>query len=236
MRTFTLSIVSLLLAGCAATEPDPRGVARDETLLSVSAIGRTETRPDEARFSVGVQSIGASAGAATTANNQAMARVVAAIEATGVGKDDLQTRALTVQRIDYGRDRGRFSADNVVEARIRNIGRVGAAIAAATEAGANVLSGPDLRVSDRERANLSAYAEAYKAARARAEAYAGAAGLEIARVLAISDGGEYGGPPMPYARNAMAETAPSPVSAPPIRAGTNTSEVSVRVDFALKRP
>ena len=67
---------------------------------------------------------------------------------------------------------------------------VGEAIAAATEAGANLLSGPDLRVSDREKASRSAYAAAYRAARARAEAYAGAAGLKIDRVLAIHDGGE----------------------------------------------
>ena len=76
--------------------------------------------------------------------------------------------------------------------------RVGEAVAAATEAGANLVGGPDLRISDREAASRSAYAAAYRAARARAEAYAGAAGLKIARVLTIQDGGEYG-VPMPYA-------------------------------------
>ena len=104
-----------------------------------------------------------------------------------------------------------------------------------TEAGANVLSGPNLRVSDRERASRSAYAAAYKAARSRAEAYAEAAGLKIDRILGIYDGGEYGMPePPPYAsRDVVAQSAapaPPPASFSP---GTSTTEVRVRVDFAL---
>src|SRR3546814_19628744 len=71
----------------------------------------------------------------------------------------------------------------------------GGAVAATTRAGANGLSGPTLRVSDQEAATKSAYAAAYRAARARAEAYAGAAGLKIDRVLTIRDGGD-SGPPM----------------------------------------
>ena len=91
-----------------------------------------------------------------------------------------------------------------------------------------------MRVSDREAANRSAYAAAYRAARSRAEAYAGAADLKIARVLAIRDGGEAGGP-IPYARDAMQEMAAVANAAPPpFNPGINSSEVSVRVDFALE--
>jgi uncharacterized protein YggE len=94
-----------------------------------------------------------------------------------------------------------------------------------------VLSGPDLRVSDPENANRSAYARAYKAARARADAYAQAAGLKVRRVLAIKESGE-GGMPPPYAGDMMAEAAQ--VAPPPIvRPGVNTSHVRIQVDFAL---
>ena len=221
------------LAACQQA-PDPRGVARDETLLTVGATGRAETRPDEARIQLGVQSLGANGGEASRANNDKMAKVSAALTALGIKPDDLQTRNLTLQRIDYGKDRGRFRADNVVEVRLRDMSKVGQAIAAATDAGANVLSGPELRVSDREAANRSAYAAAYRAAKSRAEAYAVAADLKIARVLAIRDGGEAGAP-IPYERDAMMSAAPSieAGNAPPFNPGLNTSEVRVRVDFAL---
>lgn len=40
------------LAACQPAASDPRGVDHDETLLTVSATGRAETRPDEARFTL----------------------------------------------------------------------------------------------------------------------------------------------------------------------------------------
>lgn len=223
------------LAGCQASQPDPRGVAKDETLLTVSATGRADTRPDEARLQLGVQSIAATAGAASEANRRKMEGVTSALVALGVKPDHLQTRNLSLQRIDYGRDRGHFRADNIVEVTLRDTDKVGAAVTAVTEAGANVMSGPDLRVSDREGSTRSAYAAAYRAARARADAYAGAAGLKVKRVLAIYDGGDSGVPP-PYARvgNAALEQSAAPVAPPaPFSVGMDVSEVRVRVDFAL---
>lgn len=234
MRHLIMTATAVLaLAGCNKPAADPRGVNHDETLLQVSAIGRAETRPDEARFIAGVSTIGASAAAATETNNATMNKVVAALTALGIAKDDLQTRSLTVSRIDYGRNRGRFEASNTVEVRVRKVDSAGAAVAATTQAGANVVSGPDLRVSDTEAANRSAYAAAYKAARARAEAYAGAAGLKIARVLAIRDGGDPGRP-IPYGYEARADMMPQAANAaPPVSAGLTESEVRVGVDFAL---
>jgi len=226
--------MALVLVACAACSrpPDPRGVARDEVLLQVSATGRTDTRPDEARFTAGVQTIAATAGAASTANNAAMTRVTRAVETLGVKPDDVQTRSITLSRIDYGPERGRYRANNLVEVRVRDLDRAGEAIAAATEAGANVLSGPNLGISDPEAASRSAYAAAYRAARARAEAYAGAAGLRVSRVLAIRDGGGGTVPPPYYGRESMDAMA-TQVSAPPVRPGMTASEVRVHADFAL---
>jgi uncharacterized protein YggE len=120
----------------------------------------------------------------------------------------------------------------MVEVRVRNLARVSEAIAATTEAGGNVLSGPNLSLANPEAASRSAYAQAYKAARARAEAYAEAAGLKVARVLAIRDGGETG--VFPHVGDAMGEAAVAQtVAPPPFRPGMNTSEVRVRADFAL---
>src|SRR5215218_4418972 len=198
MRNLSLALL-LPLAACQPAEPDPRGVDHDETLLTVTATGRADSTPDEARIQLGVQSLAASAQEASRANRDKMQHVTATLARLGVKPEDVQTRNLTLNRIDYGKDRGRFRADNVVEVRMRDTRRVGEAIAAATDAGANLLAGPDLRISDREKANRSAYAAAYRAARSRAEAYAGAAGLKIARVLAIHDVGEFG-VPTPYGR------------------------------------
>lgn len=119
---------------------------------------------------------------------------------------------------------------------MRQVDKAGAAIAAATGAGANVLSGPNLTVSDPEAATLSAHGLAYKAARAKADAYARAAGMRVARVVAIYDGGQGGTTQNAQAEVMMDRMAPPPIvqTAAPVMAGTNSSTITARVEFALR--
>lgn len=239
-KLFPTLVVALALGACGAAEPDPRGVGRDEVLVQVSATGRADTRPDEARFTVGVDTIAATSREASARNSATINKVAAALRGLGVKEDDLQTRSITLSRIDYGPNRGRFQANNLIDIRVRDIKRAGEALAAITEAGANVLSGPNLRVSDPENAARSAYAAAYRSARARAEAYAQAAGLKVVRVLAIRDGGEGGSGPWPPPEEAMSMDLQArnvaPVSAPPpVQPGVSTRQVQIRVDFALSK-
>lgn len=232
-RTFGILAVLLALAACNRPMPDPRGIDRGETLLTVTATGRAEAAPDQALFTAGLSNIAADAQAASGRNAETMNRITAALAKLNIPARDIQTRNLSVNRIDYGANRGRYEASNTIAVRVRDTARVGQAIAAATAAGANIVSGPNLSVADPEKASLGAYGMAYKAVRAKAEAYADAADLRISRVLAIRDGGDGGYMP-PVADMAVQTMAPPPVVAPPpVRAGTNISIVTVRVDFAL---
>jgi uncharacterized protein len=236
MRIFVLlTLSSLLLTGCGSRRhSDTRGVDHDEVLLRVSASGEAETRPDMAIFSAGVSSIAPTSEAATNANNAKMNKVMAAVEALGVKRDDTQTQALSVSRIGYGRNKGQFEASNTVSVKVRDIDKASAIIGAATGAGANILSGPNLTVDDKEAASKSAYAAAYKAARARADAYAQAAGLKVGRILSITDGSAMMLPMAEEMAYDAAAIRPQVTSVgPPIRAGLNTSNAQVRVDFAL---
>jgi uncharacterized protein YggE len=238
IRRALLLVMTLSLAACGGGDgghPNPRGVDRDETLLSVSASGRSETRPDMATFSAGIETFGATGAAASAANEDKMNKLVAALEAKGVAEKDIQTQSVSINRIDWGPKRGQYQATNQVSVRVRKVDQASAAIGAATGAGANLLNGPTLSQSDPEKGKLSAYGNAYKAARARADAYAEAAGMRVARVLAIRDGGGGGVGPQPYdyASEASASVE-SKEAGPPIRIGTDINEVSVSVDFALE--
>ena len=234
---------ALVLAACGETPYDPRGVDREETLLSVSATGEAETRPDEARFQAGVNNWPASARAASDANAEDIREIVAALRAAGVAENDIQTRNVGVQRIDYGDRRGQYQASNIVAVTVREVDRTGEVISAVTDGGANIVSGPDLRVAEPEKAANTAYGAAYKAARARAEAYAEAAGMEISRVLTIRDmGGAQGNrylpgavpvaPPPPPIATDVAMARPESGGGM-VMAGQTTSAVAVQVDFAL---
>lgn len=241
-----LAGLPLLLAACGQASPDPRGVDRAETLLSVSATGHAEARPDKAEFQAGIQTWARSAREASAANAEKIGEIVDALGKLGIAEKDIQTRAVSVDRIDWGDRKGQFQAVNTVNVTVRKVDTAGAAVAAVTEAGANIVNGPNLSMSDPEATANLAYADAYKAARRRAEAYAKAAGMEVSRVLYIRDaGGSQGSRYLPAAEvAARMEAAPPAVvlqAAPApeqggarIMAGQTASDVSIQVDFALR--
>lgn len=231
---FFLPLAALAGCGGGRDHGDQRGVHRNETFLSVSATGQSETRPDMATFSAGLSTIRADAKQATAGNAEAMNKLVTALAKQGVEDKDIQTKNVSVNRIDWGPNKNKFEAVNEVSVRVRKIDSASAAIGATTGAGANILSGPNLTQSDPEKGKLSGYGAAYKAARAKADAYAAAAGMKVARILSIRDGGQVNGGPMPY-ENEMADAAVAAAPAgPPIRAGTDIETVNVTIDFALE--
>ena len=256
MKILPLGLLAsaLVLSACGDTVYDPRGVEKAETLLSVSASGQADTRPDEAHFQAGVQNWAGNAEDASKETRDDIAEIVAVLRELGVAEDDIQTSAVNVQRIEWGDRRGQFQASNTLSVRVRDIDKAGAAVAAVTGVGANIVSGPDLRLSDPEAAANTAYANAYAAALARAEAYAVAADMEVSRVLYIRDaGGQQGNRWIAGAQATAMDAAahvPPPVAPPPppavraqampeeeygasIMPGQTTSSVTVQVDFAL---
>ena len=247
-----LAAASLTLAACGDRADEARGVDHGETLLSVSAGGQAESRPDRAQFNAGIETFSRSATAASEANAEKIEEIVAALRELGVAEEDIQTQNVSVRRIEWGDRKGQYQASNVFEVTMDDPDKAGAAISTVTEAGANILSGPSLTMSDPEAVANLAYADAYKAARKRAEAYAEAAGMEISRVLYIRDaGGQQGNtwlrgaqamndamvesaaaapPPPPLART----VAPQEQGSPGMMVGTTRSQVYIQVDFALK--
>src|SRR3546814_2751011 len=147
--------------------PPPRST-RTDTLFPYTTLFRSA-------------SIAADAQAASARNAETMNKITAALARLDIPARDIQTRNLSVNRIDYGANKGRYEASNSVAVRVRDNKRVSEALAAVTAAGANIVSGPNLSVADPEKANLAAYGTAYKAARAQADAYAAAANLRVTR-------------------------------------------------------
>ena len=245
---FVLALFAAALTACSDRADNGRGVDHGETLLSVSASGQAEARPDRAQFQAGVETIAGSARESSTVNARKIAAIVAALRKLGVTEKDIQTRAVSIQRITYGPRNGQFQAANVVEVTLRDPARAADAVTAVSEAGANILSGPSLSMTDPEATANLAYADAYKAARARAEAYAKAAGMEVSRVLYIRDAGGMQG--QTWLRGAeateqsaidarmgnvppvVAQVAPPPP--PGVMVGTTRSDVYIQVDFALR--
>jgi len=197
--------------------------------LTVTGTGSVRTVPDRASFSFGVQTEGATARAALTANTTAANRVVASLRGAGVAAADLQTSqvSLSPRSNEMGTDIVGYTAFTTVTATIRELGRVGAVVDTAVDAGANTLSGPSLTRGDTDALYRQALRAAYTDAREKAETLAAASGRTLGAVTAIVEGAQ-GSVPIPLA--AAQDAARSSVEIAP---GTQSIDASVSVTFAL---
>ena len=232
-----LCAVALPTVAQAQTAP-PVTIAPGNTLLTVSADGRSLRTPDLAVFNAGVASSGKTAGEALRSNAADMNRVIAELKRAGIADRDIQTSNLSlnpvyapqVQRPDgqYEQPQQRiigYQANNSVTVRQRNLAEFGRVIDTLVEAGANQVNGPSFQMDDPDAASDEARLAAMKKARARAELYARAAGLRVGRILSISESGGYNpGPPVMFARMAAdSSAAPSPVAAGEIQLNANVT-------------
>jgi uncharacterized protein YggE len=233
MNPIRIAIVVLLGAAAVALA----GVGRPESAggaekpaggITVIGTGKVKAVPDEAEFSLGVQSVGRTAREALAANSERMKHVLSALRAAGVAKEDVQTEDVSVSPSyeDRGRITG-YTTRNSVNVRIRNLARAGAVLDAATNAGANDVYGPTLSRSDRDELQAKALRSAVADARAKAEALADAADVQLGSATAIeeSDGGYE-----PYFAAALSSARAVDT---PIERGTQEIQAEVTVTFAI---
>ena len=228
----------LILVAVGATIVAFTGVGRPETAgsaekpaggITVTGVGTITSVPDEASFTIGVQTQGSSAREALAANSEQMRRVIDAVKSAGVAKSDIKTQDVSVSAnyADEGRIDG-YSARNSVLVTIDDLSKAGTILDAASNAGANEVYGPMLSRSDEDALQAKALRDAVSNARRKAEALADAAGVRLGRVTAMTEG--FAGGPQPYydsgVRALKAEAAP-------IEPGTQDTQATVTVTFAI---
>ncbi len=239
---FALAPLALALAlpGAAMANDLQSPIAATSALLTVSAEGKTSRVPDLAVFNAGVTSQGDTAGAALSANSADMTRVIATLKKAGIADKDIQTSQISLNPI-YGQPVARpdgtvvqeprivgYQATNTVSIRSRDIKNFGKVLDALVASGANQVNGPSFQIAEPDAANDEARVNAIKAARARADLYARAAGLRVVRIVSISESGGYSPPQQMYAMAVRAKADSTPISA-----GEVEAQVSVTVQFEL---
>lgn len=221
MRAAALSLVLCSAAAPAALAQSASAEAAFRaTTLNVSAYGETRVAPDMATISLGVTTDGRTAQAAMQANAARMNQVMAALKKGGFAAKDIQTSQLSVepQYIYEPNQSPRlngYRASNIVTLTVRDLSKLGAAVDATVEAGANQMGGISFGLSDPTAAENAAREKAVAALTARADLYAKATGHRVLRLVSLSEGGGYSPPPpMPMvamaARYEKADTAVSP--------------------------
>ena len=206
------------------------------TRLDISAEGSVNRAPDIATISAGVVTQALSAADAMRQNASRMAATVAALKASGVADRDIQTASINLSpQYRYAENKAPeitgYQASNQVSVRFRDIKRAGAILDTLVKQGANQINGPVFSVEKADAVLDEARVAAVKAARARADLYAQAAGLRVKRIISISESQNYAPPPYPMAMMAArAEKAADTAIEP----GEQKLSVSVAVSFELE--
>jgi len=194
--------------------------------ITVQGTASVTSVPDRAELSFGVESKGASARSALSANAAEMRRVIAALKAAGATDVKTQYVSLSPQYNEKSEAQG-FVATNTVSATIKELAKAGAVIDAAVNAGANQVYGPSLSHGDQDELYRQALRAAVANARANAQVLASAANVSLGRVTTIVEGGNAPQPvPFAAADKAMAESTP-------IEPGTQQTTASVTVTFSV---
>jgi uncharacterized protein YggE len=232
-----LRILTLVAVGAAVVAF--AGVGRPESAggaekpaggITVTGVGTVKSVPDEASFTIGVQSQGSLAREALAANSEQMRRVIAALRSAGVAKADVKTQDVSVSAnyADEGRIDG-YSARNSVLVTLRDLAQAGGILDAASNAGANEVYGPMLSRSDEDALQAKALRGAVEDARKKAEALADAADVRLGAVTAMSEGSSGG--PEPYYD--LAASTMSKDARAPIEPGTQDVQATVTVTFEI---
>jgi uncharacterized protein YggE len=229
IRIAALVVVGATVVALAGVgRPDLAGGASEPSGgITVTGAGAVQTTPDQAEFTLGVQSEGPTAREALAANSGRMRRVLAALIAAGVAKKDVQTQDVSLSQTysSDGRPDG-YSAHNSVSVTIRVLAKAGSVLDAASNAGANDVYGPTLSRSDEAGQQAKALRAAVDNARAKARVLAEAAGVQLGRVTAITENGNEPEPDYPV------ELAQRSADAP-IEPGRQQVQATVRVTFAI---
>lgn len=207
------------------------------TLLSVSAEGKVEGRPDMATINLGVTTEAQTAAAALAENARRMSALTQALRRAGVAERDIQTSNVSVNPQQQYRENEPplttgYQANNTVTAKVRNIDNTGRIIDAAVNAGGNTVNGVFFSYQNPDEQLDAARRNAIQEARRRAELYASALNMRVHRIVAVQEGGGYS-PPFPVPM-AMEMRASAGDAATQIAPGQIETTASVSVTFELR--
>jgi hypothetical protein len=229
VTTMLRALLSALVIAAFAFGP-AHATEKIERAVTVTGEGTVTAVPDTALIRIGVTSQGKTALAASDANARETAAVIAAIKESGVADKDVQTSTLSLQpQYDQSKPGNArltgFRVTHQLTITVRNIDQLSAVIDRAISVGANEMSGIEFVVSDQgkllDRARTEAIADAHR----KAELYAGAAGMKVGRVIAITEEGAL--PP-------QAKFLPMRAgAATPIARGEQTLHITVTVSYEL---
>ncbi len=235
VRLQCVTLLALFGAFVAPLAADPiPAVPAPLSSIRVSGDARVSARPDRVQIDLGVQTVAAQSQQAAAGNARSLDAVLAAVKSAAGPTGQLRTVSYSLSpNYQYHPPGGGeptitgYTAVNVVEVTLDDLGRMGDVIDAATRAGANRVQGIQFTLRDQDAVRAEALRQAAQRAHAEAEVLAAALNLKILRVLTVEETSP-GIVPL-RAHIAMARAAAGAVAEAPTPVESGTLDVSAQV-------
>lgn len=242
MRSRPAPILAACFSALLLFAPAPSNADDTERppAISVTGTGKVSVEPDMAMVTAGVVTEAETARAALSENTSRTAAMIEALKAAGIEARDLQTSNVSISPVWNDR---RYQSNsnnepprivayqvrNSVSVRIRALETTGEILDAIVTEGANQISGPNFGLIEPEPQMDEARRLAVADARRKAEIMAEAAGVALAEIVSIAEGG-VSGRPIQFGRTMAAAVEAAPV---PIEAGELDITASVSMTWKI---
>jgi uncharacterized protein YggE len=161
--------------------------------ITVVGEGVVNIEPNVARTNIGVEVVRASVEEAAAENSRIVDALLETLIDLGIEEKDIQTSSFNVYAERYGMDgpvseeKVQYRVGNTVTVIIRDLDQVGEVLDASIKAGANNIYGVEFLLDDATAARSEARKLAVEAANANAAELAALTGVQVGRILSISE-------------------------------------------------
>lgn len=224
-----LALLPLAIGASAQEMPRPPRPPH----LTVTGRGEVSFRPDMAEITIGVVTENRSSQTAASENARVSQQVQDAVRKLGIADRDIQTINYSVQPV-YNHQQNRppvltgYRVYNQVRIKVREMGKIGDVIDAATAAGSNTIENIQFSSSKPDQYEGEALEKAVQEARRKAQRIARAAGQTLTRILEINENSGFRPVPMYMAARGAAAEANTPINP-----GELTATASVTVTYGI---
>jgi uncharacterized protein len=212
-------------------------------VIDLTVSGTSETAPDTANFTTGVETRALKAREAIRLNAEKMKGVIAQLKAQGIAEADVQTNQLSLTK-EYtypasGKRRFKgYLVSNNVTVKLRDLTKLADMLDLLATQGGNEFSGPDFYLEKDAAASTAARDDAWDMAYTQARYHAKKAGFTGVRVVRVSESvtqNQNSGETLNMMRveNEASTEAASDVASSPIMPGMITTSVTLTILFEM---
>jgi uncharacterized protein len=229
----TAGVVAAALSGCDATSGPTGTPDKDTRQVTVVGAGEVKGTPDTLTVNASIEFVAPDVSGAMNQTSGRQQAVIDALVGSGIDRKDISTTQVNLQPQFAGGDSTTivgYRASNSIDVKIRKLDTASQALALIVSTGADAtrINSVNYSIEDDSQLVKDARARAFNDAKDRAAQYAQLSGLDLGKVISITESGAATPPQPPTPYRGGAEMA-----AVPVEPGQQTVGFSVTVIFEL---